>query len=380
MAKKVSSKMKSSVVQKKTTRRVRVKKQVPVAIASRSVARPKLAVQPASRNKKVNFRPGPFYALGATALAFSLSLFFYQFAGHKSLGPSEAKVERDQDLARETLHEPKTAFDAEFQKAHSLSLADKMNFWSSMIEKDPRFSHQLRDFVKNEKLNDTAPIFPEKFDCTTYVETVAALSRSATPKELLSRLLEIRYRDGQPSFEGRNHFVEADWIPNNEKSQVLKDITMTLAASSQVQVEFQEKTLHREKWLSAQLRKNGADRSIASTSNQVMESKIPYLPLEDLSKMMDQIPDGAVVNFVRESSPRHDVLVSHQGLLFRTPSGEMMLRHASTGGRVRTESLNHYVSVLKRHNKKRRRWGWAGVNVVQINSSSSPKILRKEVM
>ncbi len=235
--------MKSSVVQKKTTRRVRVKKPVREAMTSRSVARPKLAVQPASRNKKVNFRPGPFYALGATALAFSCALFFYQFESHKNIGPSEAKVVREDHLAPETSSEPMTAFDGEFQKAHSLSLADKMNFWSSMIEKNPRFGHELQDFVRNEKLNDTAPIFPEKFDCTTYVETVAALSRSETPKELLSRVLEIRYRDGQASFENRNHFVEADWIPNNEKSQVLKDITMTLAASSQTQVEFQEKTL-----------------------------------------------------------------------------------------------------------------------------------------
>jgi len=379
MKKKAIAKVKSSVTVKKITRKPRIKKIVREVSASRSTS-VKLASRVSTRKKQAEFRPGPYYALGATALAFSFAFLIHQFSDRRSQAPTEMRISMGDQVSQGADVGSHSQLDSEFKKVHSLSLEERVNFWSSMIEKNPRFGRQLRQLVKNEKVNDLAPIVPEKFDCMTFVETVAALSRSDSPKELIGRLMEIRYREGQPSFQSRNHFVESDWIPNNQKAHVVADVTADLAAAGQVQVQLAAKSFRRDQWVNEQMRKQGIGRAISSVSNQVTEARIPYLSLEDLKKMMGQIPSGLVINFVRENSPRHPVLVSHQGLLIRGLDGQLMLRHASIGGRLRTEPLAHYISGMMAHNKKRQRWGWLGANLIQISSSSSPMILRKAVM
>ena len=52
-------------------------------------------------------------------------------------------------------------------------------------------------------------------DCLPFVETALALTAARTMDDLRPLLDDIRYGDGRPSFEGRNHFVESQWIPRN---------------------------------------------------------------------------------------------------------------------------------------------------------------------
>ena len=273
-----------------------------------------------------------------------------------------------------------TWLESEFQRLHSKSTAERVDFWSAALENGPLIRTEIRDLLGKRMVSDSAPLFPEKLDCTTFVETVVALSRSDSPADLFQRLIEVRYRDAQPSFTNRNHFVEADWIPNNEKSQILKDITADLATSAQIHVQAEDRTLHRSQWISDQVHRQGLDREIASVPAETKEVRVAYLPLERIEKVLSQIPSGAIINFVREKSPKHPVLVSHQGIAVRDSQGQLMLRHASIGGRIRTESLASYLDGMKQHNRKMVRWGWVGLNVNQISSSSPSKILRKEAM
>lgn len=78
---------------------------------------------------------------------------------------------------------------------------------------------------------DRNPLFrTDVFDCTTYVETVVSLALSRNFSEFENKLREIRYQKGHVDFVSRNHFPCADWLPNNEKSGVLIDITEEVGA------------------------------------------------------------------------------------------------------------------------------------------------------
>ena len=54
----------------------------------------------------------------------------------------------------------------------------------------------------------------EKVDCLTLIEYVEAMRRSSTFREFLDNLKRIRYREGNVSFNNRNHFF-TDWLVNN---------------------------------------------------------------------------------------------------------------------------------------------------------------------
>src|SRR5260370_11744397 len=62
----------------------------------------------------------------------------------------------------------------------------------------------------------------DKVDCQTYVETVLAMANARNLKEAKSVIDDIRYGKPQPTFEHRNHFTEAQWLPANTGKGYLK--------------------------------------------------------------------------------------------------------------------------------------------------------------
>ena len=67
------------------------------------------------------------------------------------------------------------------------------------------------------------------FDCTTFVETVLALARytvagKLSRSEFLENLKLIRYRQGKiDGYSSRLHYF-TDWLRDNEKKKIIKDI------------------------------------------------------------------------------------------------------------------------------------------------------------
>ena len=55
---------------------------------------------------------------------------------------------------------------------------------------------------------------------TTHVDFLANARSLDQAKAVLS---DIRYADGKPSFQSRNHFTEAQWLPANSRKGYLKD-------------------------------------------------------------------------------------------------------------------------------------------------------------
>lgn len=76
-----------------------------------------------------------------------------------------------------------------------------------------------------------------KFDCFTYVESMLALARwfasgKKSPREYLRQLKLIRYRKGViDGYSSRLHYF-TDWLRENEKKKVIKNITKALGGRS----------------------------------------------------------------------------------------------------------------------------------------------------
>lgn len=209
------------------------------------------------------------------------------------------------------------------------------------------------------------------FDCTTFVETVLALTLSRTPEEFKTKINLIRYKEGRVAYEARNHFPSTDWIPNNTRAGVVKDITSEIAnADTRVSVTWIEK----DEWA----RMKGEDFHKMSLGFKKEWGRIPYLGKEEIlaqPSLLERIPSGAIFHVVRPNWDLKKAIgtqldVSHQGFLLRE-EGVLYMYHASNGVRdgssdykgVKREPLLEYVERVMKKSPS-----MAGLNILQIQT------------
>ncbi len=199
-----------------------------------------------------------------------------------------------------------------------------------------------------------APLYRfDGFDCTTFVETVMALSFSTTPQQFQERINQIRYKDAAVDYENRNHFTSIDWIPNNSELGFVKDITGAIAGHH---TRWSQTWIDKANWFA----KKGDNYVEMSKNFDRQLAQLPYISKEDLvSKpdLINRIPSGSIFNLVRPNWDLTKVAgtrldVSHQGFLIRE-NGVLYMVHASNGmGRdgsdsymgVKKEPLINYIS------------------------------------
>ena len=245
-----------------------------------------------------------------------------------------------------------------FEKVKGQKFEERIAFWSERLLKKPDLLSVLGN---GPEVNDTAPLFPHGYDCTTYVETVGALARSNGGSDIADQLISIRYHNGDISFESRNHFPEADWIPNNQAAGILKDITLSVARKSGFVAGFAYKEIDKVAWLKSQ-RNEHATRAIASLNKEPVSVKLPYIPLDRLNTSLQHIPQGAILNIVRENKKNQPVLITHQGFLI-WKNGVAYFRHASRNKQITEMPLSRYLE-----NTKRMPWRVLGVNINTFES------------
>ncbi|WP_374029656.1 N-acetylmuramoyl-L-alanine amidase-like domain-containing protein [Bdellovibrio bacteriovorus] len=190
------------------------------------------------------------------------------------------------------------------------------------------------------------------FDCTTFVETVLALSFAKSPEEFKETINRIRYKDGVVSYETRNHFPSLDWVPNNSKAGYVTDITGTIAGKY---TKWSQTWIDKDQWFY----KKGERFVLMGRQFSRSLGQLPYIAKEDLLEneaLLARIPSGSIFNLVR---PNWDLVkaagtrldVSHQGFLIRE-NGVLYMVHASNGrGRdgsddymgVKKEALTSYI-------------------------------------
>lgn len=213
---------------------------------------------------------------------------------------------------------------------------------------------------------DKDPLFrSDGFDCTTYIESILALSLSGPYlDELISLMNWIRYSNGQPNFFTRNHFTSADWNPHLQRIGLAKDVTATIDSRA---ARTREILIQKSAWFQK------VHEVYYTTPN--LTASIDYLDKNVLLEnpdILEKIPTPSIVNYVRENwmiGEKHiseftgtDIGVSHQGFLVRK-NGKLLFRHASSSKSVMAvteEPLIDYLTRLKDTSSH------VGINILQI--------------
>ena len=209
-------------------------------------------------------------------------------------------------------------------------------------------------------------------DCTTFVEETMAFALGRDSADALNILRHIRYRGGVIAYEARNHFTEADWLPNNIAVGFLRDITAEVAGPAARSV---SKIISKRAWYAAKTEADlsGFDwetpeaRAARAARLRALGANIPdqrvalnYVPLEELPRLLNSIPPGTVVSLVREDRADKPTLVSHQFFIFDGPRGKI-IRHAAQGKQVMDVDAAQYISGLSGS-----KWRVLGFNLAQV--------------
>ncbi len=261
------------------------------------------------------------------------------------------------------------------------SIHGKMDYYSDLFLGATYDGGPLGEGVNGLYDQDPLQSFT-KFDCTTFVETIMALSLSKSRRDFREQLKDIRYKNGVVRYTERNHFISLDWIKNNSK--ILKDITSEVGREDTL---FAKTIIDKKGWYQSKKAKdlklakelNEAElvdrvASLNAEGNQFnpVEVKTPYVPLSRLFvgnlvnfNIIQRIPHGSIISMVRPNWDLKKYIgthlnVSHQGIAITKKDG-LYLRHASTKGTVREES---FIEYFKRYRKSKT---LKGFNVLSID-------------
>lgn len=220
----------------------------------------------------------------------------------------------------------------------------------------------------------------ERFDCTTFVETVMAHALEPEPAKAAKTLQSIRYKEGKVGFVSRNHFPEADWIPQNIWAGYLRDVTAEVAGDKAVQV---GKTISKRDWYLSMSTANvegkfteedrAARAAKLKTLGAVFEDQravLTILPLDALPAALKKIRSGTIASLVRADLPDKPVVVTHQVLLIqkgKKKDAAWFVRHAAFGKAVEDVPALEYF--YRFYNAK---WPVLGLNLVELRDPRDP--------
>lgn len=186
---------------------------------------------------------------------------------------------------------------------------------------------------------DPDPLYRfDVFDCTTYVETIVALTNASDYTSFKAEMDKIRYMDGQIGFVTRNHFMSLDWIPNNIDMGYLSDITTSVGTHKTAAT-----TISKSAWYE-KLHQPELETFLNNGVHlETVDASIPYIHLEDVfmgedlqvnEALLAQIPNGTIINIVRpnwnlEKYIGTNLNISHQGIAI-WKDGKLYYRNASS--------------------------------------------------
>jgi hypothetical protein len=205
---------------------------------------------------------------------------------------------------------------------------------------------------------DPDPTFrPDAVDCLTFVEQALAMSMARSDSEVQALLERIRYAS-TPTYEGRNHLMEAQWLPNNQRKGFVADVTRRYGREDTVRV---QKTLTALTWTSRSSLALGLSKEYQPRGTYGLD----MIPLDKVMAHARQMPSGTILVVLREDLPLKATRVTHLGFVVQK-GRRTWLRHARRGvdgnGRVVDEDLETFLA----RNAKYDKWKVSGVSLYEV--------------
>jgi hypothetical protein len=204
---------------------------------------------------------------------------------------------------------------------------------------------------------DPDPTFRlDAVDCLTFVEQALAMSLATAEPEVTGLLERLRYAS-TPTYEDRNHLMEAQWLPNNQRKGFLVDVTRRYGGEDTVKV---QKTLTAVTWTSRSSLALGLPKARQPRGTYSLD----MIPLERVMAHARQVPSGTILVVLREDLPLKATRVTHLGFVVQKGK-RTWLRHARRGldgnGRVVDEDLETFLA----RNAKYDKWKVSGVSLYE---------------
>ena len=204
---------------------------------------------------------------------------------------------------------------------------------------------------------DPDPTFRlDAVDCLTFVEQAMAMSM-ATSETDVTRVLEgLRYAS-LPTYEDRNHLMEAQWLPNNQRKGFVVDVTRRYGGEDTVRV---QKTLTPVTWTSRSSLALGLPKERQPRGTYSLN----MIPLDRVMTHARKVPSGTILVVLRDDLPLKATRVTHLGFVVQK-GRRTWLRHARRGvdgnGRVVDEDLEIFLA----RNAKYDKWKVSGVSLYE---------------
>lgn len=196
---------------------------------------------------------------------------------------------------------------------------------------------------------ETLVINLQGLDCTTYVENVLAFSHmlergESNVDDFTENLKNIRYKDGElEGYASRLHYF-SEWIANNEKKGLLKDITAEIGGT-EITKDINFMSTHRK--LYPFLSDDGNFEKIQASENYLNDQAICILPQDLVATNEYLIQTGDIIALTTSID---GLDITHTGIATREKDGRIHLLHASTGSmevEVSELPLADYLKKIK---------------------------------
>ncbi|NVN16940.1 DUF1460 domain-containing protein [Muricauda sp. HICW] len=176
-------------------------------------------------------------------------------------------------------------------------------------------------------------------DCTTFVENVLAFSlmlkeQQRNFEDFTENLETVRYRNGDLNgYPSRLHYF-TEWIRNNEKKGLVKDITADLGG---VELEKPINFMGTHRDLYPFLTSDENFDAMLTVEKEIAKEKLCYLPQDQIESKEHLIKSGDILALATSIK---GLDVTHTGIAIHQPDGRLHLLHASSkNGEVEISEL-----------------------------------------
>ena len=208
---------------------------------------------------------------------------------------------------------------------------------------------------------ETFVINLREMDCVTFVENVLALSLTAKSDELsfdkfMDELRKMRYRNGNiDDYASRLHYT-SDWIYENEKRGLVKNISQCLGGVKETKrINFM--SVHRDAY--RQLKTDDAMWWKIKAMEDAINKRggFYYLPKQEIAKAAPMIPHMSLIAF---TTSIEGLDASHVAFAYRLGDKLTFIHASSLAGKVviDEETLEDYCASQE---------SCTGIMVVKIN-------------
>ena len=189
-------------------------------------------------------------------------------------------------------------------------------------------------------------------DCTTFLESTFALARNIKSgktdfEDYKSELTFIRYRDGKiDQYPSRLHYF-SDWIYDNIKKSIIKDVTKEIGG---------EETIFNVSYMSSNpesykhLKENPDFIPVINKQEDEINKRIyHYIPKSRVKSVENKIETGDLIAI---TSSVKGLDINHVGFAVKMENGRIHFLHAPLIGakvQITPEPLDEYLMKIKRH-------------------------------